>query len=84
MAAAVNERVGPAWGFQRAMVGVGHLTPKPSVRAQGGLEVAKWDGCSWFGLGPAVVAKKNVKDWSLAGVPRIWAVGTSWNGVSPG
>ena len=58
MAAAVNERVGPARGFQRAMVGVGHLTPKPSVRAQGGLEVAKWDGCSWFGLGPAVVAKK--------------------------
>ena len=57
VATAVNERVGPAWGFQRAMVGVGHLMPKLSVRAQGGLEVAKWDGCSWFGLGPAVVAK---------------------------
>ena len=58
MATAVNERVGPAQGFQRAMVGVGHLTPKPSMRAQGGLEVAKWDRCSWFGLRPAVVAKK--------------------------
>ena len=58
VATAVNERVGPAQGFQRAMVGVGHLMPKLSVRAQGGLEVAKWDGCSWFGLGPAVVAKK--------------------------
>ena len=40
------------------MVGVGHLMPKPSVRVQGGLEVAKWDRCSWFGLGLAVVAKK--------------------------
>ena len=66
MAVAVNERVGPARGFQRAMVGVGHLTPKPSVRAQGGLEMAKWDGCSWFGLGPAVVAK----EMSGAGVWR--------------
>ena len=55
----MNERVGPAQGFQRAMVGVGHLTLKLSVRAQGGLEVAKWDGCSWFGLGPAMVAKKS-------------------------
>ena len=66
------------------MVGVGHLTPKLSMRAQGGLEVAKWDGSSWFGFGPAVVAKKNVGGWSLVGVPRIWAVGTSWDGVSPG
>ena len=79
---AVNERVGPARGFQKAMVGVGHLTPKPSVRAQGGLEVAKWDGCSWFGLGPAVVAKKMSR--TGGGVPCIWAVGTSWDGVSPG
>ena len=28
--------------------------------------------------------KKNVRGWSLAGVPRFWAVGTSWDGVSPG
>ena len=36
MAAAVNERVGPAQGFQRAMVGVGHPMPKLSVRLRVG------------------------------------------------
>ena len=66
------------------MVGVGHLTPKLSVRAQGGLEVAKWDGCSWFGLGPAMVEKKKLGTGVWQGVPCIWVVGTSWDGISPG
>ena len=81
---AVNERVRPAWGFQRAMVGVGHLTPKLSVRAQGGWRWRNWmdavglgSGLPWwqkkcrgleFGGGASYLGSGDLMGW---GKPRL-------------